>query len=134
MNDVLLQFPGVAQDSKASGSLHVRGEHANVQYRINGVQLPEGITGFGQSVDTRFVNQIDFLTGALPAQYGQRTAGIVEIQTKEGTVDSGGSAGIPGGGHNTRDPRFELLGSKGPADSYRGRNNPAPRTRIAHPH
>ena len=69
MNDVLLQFPGVAQDSKASGSLHVRGEHANVQYRINGVQLPEGITGFGQSVDTRFVNQIDFVDRRMPAQY-----------------------------------------------------------------
>ena len=31
MNDVLLRLPGVAQDSKASGSLHVRDEHANVQ-------------------------------------------------------------------------------------------------------
>lgn len=118
MNDVVLQFPGVAQDSKASGSLHVRGEHANVQYRINGVQLPEGITGFGQSVDTRFVNRIDFLTGALPAQYGQRTAGIVEIQTKEGDVDFGGSAGILGGGYDTVQPSFELLGSKGPFSYY----------------
>jgi outer membrane receptor for ferrienterochelin and colicin len=118
MNDVVLQFPGVAQDSKASGSLHVRGEHANVQYRINGVQLPEGITGFGQSVDTRFVNRMDFLTGALPAQYGQRTAGIVEIQTKEGDVDFGGSAGILGGGYDTVQPSFELLGSKGPFSYY----------------
>jgi outer membrane receptor for ferrienterochelin and colicin len=118
MNDVVLQFPGVTQDSKASGSLHVRGEHANVQYRINGVQLPEGITGFGQSVDTRFVNQIDFLTGALPAQYGQRTAGIVEIQTKEGNVDFGGTAGILGGGNDTVQPSFEVLGTKGPLSYY----------------
>jgi hypothetical protein len=47
MNEVLLQLPGVAQDSKASGSIHVRDEHANVQFRINGVTLPEGISGFG---------------------------------------------------------------------------------------
>ncbi len=46
LNDVLLQAPGVVQDS--FGQLHVRGDHANLQYRINGVQLPEGITGFGQ--------------------------------------------------------------------------------------
>ncbi len=118
MNDVLLQFPGVAEDSKASGSLHVRGEHANVQYRINGVQLPEGITGFGQAVDTRFVNKIDFLDGALPAQYGQRTAGIVEIQTKEGNVDFGGSVGIFGGSYDTVQPSVELLGSKGPYSYY----------------
>ena len=83
-NEVLLRLPGVDQDSKASGSLHVRDEHGNVQYRINGVQLPESISGFGQSIDTRLIDQIDFMTGALPAQYGLRTAGIVDIQTKEG--------------------------------------------------
>ena len=38
LNQVLLQMPGVAQDS--FGQLHVRGEHANVQFRINGVELP----------------------------------------------------------------------------------------------
>ena len=35
------------------GQLHVRGDHANIQYRIDGVTLPEGITGFGQTLDTR---------------------------------------------------------------------------------
>ena len=143
MNEVLIQLPGVAQDSKASGSLHVRGEHADVQYRINGVQLPEGITGFGQSVDTRFVNKIDFVDGALPAQYGQRTAGIVEIQTKEGDVDFGGSAGILGGSYDTVQPSFELLGSKGPFSYYvtgnylsnnLGIENPTPSKNAIHDH
>src|SRR5208283_556272 len=45
-NQVLLTAPGVAEDSAANGDLHVRGEHANLQYRINDVLLPEGITGF----------------------------------------------------------------------------------------
>ena len=31
-NEVLLRLPGVSQDSKASGSIHVRDDHANVQY------------------------------------------------------------------------------------------------------
>jgi hypothetical protein len=39
---VLLQAPGVSQDSAASGLLHVRNDHANVQFRINGVMLPDG--------------------------------------------------------------------------------------------
>jgi hypothetical protein len=39
-NEVLLRLPGVSQDSKGSGSIHVRDDHANVQYRVNGVQLP----------------------------------------------------------------------------------------------
>jgi outer membrane receptor protein involved in Fe transport len=119
MNEVLLRLPGVAQDSKASGSVHVRDEHANVQYRINGIQLPEGISGFGQSVDSRFVDRIDFLTGALPAQYGLRTAGVVDIETKDGTfIKPGGSIGLFGGGHDTVQPSVEVVGSKDALSYY----------------
>src|SRR5205807_1044698 len=42
LDKVLLQIPGVSQDSAASGELHVRNEHGNVQYRINGIMLPDG--------------------------------------------------------------------------------------------
>src|SRR5690348_5841179 len=35
LNQILLQAPGVVQDSY--GELHVRGDHADLQYRINGV-------------------------------------------------------------------------------------------------
>ena len=119
MNEVLLTLPGIAQDSKASGSIHVRDDHANVQFRINGVTLPEGISGFGQSVDSRFVDRIDFVTGAVPAQFGQRTAGIVEIQTKDG-IDTapGGSIGILGGGHSLAQPSVEFVGSSGALNYY----------------
>jgi len=48
---ILLQAPGVSQDSAASGLLHVRNDHANVQYRINGIMLPDGVTGFGSIFD-----------------------------------------------------------------------------------
>jgi hypothetical protein len=49
-NQVILRAPGVAQDSY--GQLHVLDEHANLQYRIDDVLIPEGITGFGQEIDT----------------------------------------------------------------------------------
>ena len=49
LNQVLLQAPGVAQDS--FGQIHLRGEHANVQYRLNGVELPEGLSVFGQAIE-----------------------------------------------------------------------------------
>ena len=48
LNQVLLQAPGVAKDS--FGQIHLRGEHANVQYRLNGVELPEGLSVFGQAI------------------------------------------------------------------------------------
>src|SRR5882672_10073583 len=65
-NQVLLRAPGMAQDSL--GQLHLRGEHANLQYRINDVLLPEGITGFGNELNTRFVQDLHLVTGSLPAQ------------------------------------------------------------------
>ena len=75
LEKIILQAPGVTQDSAAGGTLHVRNEHANLQYRINGILLPDGIAGFGQVIDTGFVGSMSLVTGALPAQYGLRTSG-----------------------------------------------------------
>jgi hypothetical protein len=117
-NEVLLRLPGVSQDSKGSGSIHVRDDHANVQYRVNGVQLPESISGFGQSIDTRFVESTDFITGALPAQFGLRTSGIVDIQTKEGQPASGGRVGVLVGSHDYVQPSAEFFGTQGAFNYY----------------
>ncbi len=113
MNQVILRSPGVAQDSAANGDLHVRGEHANLQYRINDVLLPEGITGFGLELDPRFIDSMQLITGSLPAQYGFRTAGVVDIQTKSGAFDNGGTAEIYGGSYDTIRPSFEIGGADG---------------------
>src|SRR5207302_6102397 len=111
LNQVLLQAPGVVQDS--FGNVHVRGDHANLQFRINGIQLPEGITGFGQILSPRFANSISLLTGALPAEFGLRTAGVVDIKTKEGVMDNGGDVEFYGGQRGTEQPSFEYGGSEG---------------------
>ncbi|HEV3109504.1 MAG TPA: TonB-dependent receptor [Candidatus Binataceae bacterium] len=116
LNQVLLQAPGVAQDS--FGQIHVRGEHADLQYRINDVQLPEGITGFGQVLSPRFAESINFLTGALPAEYGYRTAGVIDIHTKSGLTLDGASVDMYGGQHTTLLPSFELGGSKDKLDYF----------------
>jgi outer membrane receptor protein involved in Fe transport len=111
INSVLLQTPGVAQDSAVNGDIHVRNEHANVQYRINGIILPDGISGFGHVLDTSFVGSLALITGALPAQFGLRTAGIVDIQTKSGNaLLPGGSVGIYGGSFGTLTPSFDYGG------------------------
>jgi len=112
-NEVILRAPGVAQDSAANGDLHVRGEHANLQYRINDVLLPEGITGFGLELDPRFVESMQLVTGSLPAAYGFRTAGVIDIKTKSGAFDNGGNAEVYGGSYDTVRPSFEYGGSSG---------------------
>ena len=110
VNQVLLQAPGVVQDSY--GGLHVRGDHANLQYRIDGVIIPESISGFGQTLDTRMIKSVKLLDGALPAQYGLRTAAVVDIATKNGhDLGNGGSVGITGGSFGTLNPNASIWGS-----------------------
>ena len=112
LNQVVLQAPGVVQDSY--GQLHVRGDHANLQYRINGVLIPESIGGFGQTLDARMIQNVKLLTGALPAQYGERTAAVVDITTRNATQDGvGGSVGITGGQFGTFNPNATLFGRSG---------------------
>ena len=119
INSVLLQAPGVAQDSAVNGDIHVRNEHANVQYRINGIILPDGISGFGHVLDTSFAGSLALITGALPAQFGLRTAGIVDIQTKSGnSLQQGGSVGIYGGSFGTLTPSFEYGGRSGNTEYF----------------
>jgi outer membrane receptor protein involved in Fe transport len=116
LNQLLLQAPGVVQDS--FGQIHVRGDHANLQFRLNGVQLPEGINVFGQSLETRLANSVALITGALPAQYGLRTAGIVDIQTKTGTLAPGGAVTLYGGQQQWIQPSVEFGGVVGQIDYY----------------
>jgi hypothetical protein len=113
LNQVLLRAPGMAQDSAANAGLHLRGEHANIQYRINDVLLPEGITGFGSELSPRFIDDLHLITGSLPAQYGFRTAGVVDIHTKRGAFEPGGVVSMYGGRYETINPSFEYGGSQG---------------------
>ena len=115
-NQTLLRFPGVAQDS--FGQLHVRGEHANLQYRIDDVLLPESIPGFGQVLETRFADNISLITGALPAQFGFRNTGVIDIHTKSGAVFQQGDASVYGGSFDTIMPSFEYGGVAGKMNYY----------------
>ncbi|MEI9989473.1 MAG: TonB-dependent receptor [Rhizomicrobium sp.] len=111
LNQVVLQAPGVAQDS--FGQLHVRGEHNGLQYRLNGIIIPEGISVFGQTLDPRLVGSLKLITGALPAEYGLRTAGIIDIQTKSGVFQPGGDVSVYGGSHNEVQTSASYGGSDG---------------------
>jgi hypothetical protein len=115
-NQTILRFPGVAQDS--FGQLHLRGEHANLQYRLDDVLLPEGIIGFGQELETRFADNISLITGALPAQFGFRTTGVIDIHTKNGAVFTGGEASVYVGSFDTVMPSFEYGGVSGKLTYY----------------
>src|ERR1041385_3749740 len=115
-NQTMLRFPGVAQDS--FGQLHVRGEHANLQYRIDDVLLPESIPGFGPEQTTRFADSVSLITGALPAQFGFRETGVIDIHTKNGAVFTGNEASIHVGSFDTFMESLERGGVTGRLSYY----------------
>ena len=134
------RFPGVAQD-ELDKRLHVRGEEANLQYRINGLLLPDGLSGFGQELSTKFLNSVSLITGILPAQYGNRTAGIVDIRTKSSEDLNGGAISAYGGNYSTAMPIIEYGGNSGRFSGYGlvtylydgiGMANPTPSYRPVH--
>jgi outer membrane receptor for ferrienterochelin and colicins len=111
LNQVLLQAPDVVQDS--FGQLHVRGDHNDLQYRLNGIILPEGISVFSQTLDPRLISSLNLITGALPAEYGLETAGIIDLTTQSGLLKPGGYLSMYGGSHSTLEPSGEVSGSAG---------------------
>jgi len=111
LNKSLLQAPGVTQDSY--GVIHVRNEHANLQYRLDGVIVPESISGFGTTFDPKIASSIQLITGTLPAQYGYRTAGVVNFKTQSGLLNNGGEIGVYGGSYGWLEPSAMVKGSSG---------------------
>ena len=116
LNQVLLQAPGVAQDSY--GQIHVRGDHNEVQFRLDGVQLPEGLNVFGQALMTRFANNMSLTTGALPSQFGFLQAAVVDITTKNGTTNPGGNLSFYGGARDYFFPSLQYGFHKGKWDFF----------------
>ena len=113
IDKIVLQAPGVNYDSAASNpDYHIRGEYANVQYRINGIALPEGVSGLGPVIDAGFIGRLSLLTGTLPAEYGLRTAGVLDITSRAFSVP-GGTVTMYGGSRETTTPSFDYGGSFG---------------------
>src|SRR5882757_3495742 len=112
LNQVMLQIPDAAQDS--FGQLHIRGDHNGLQYRLNGVILPDGISVFGQTLPPRMIQSLKLITGSLPAEYGLRSAGIIDISTKSGALQPGGEVSVYGGSHGSIEPSINYGGTTGP--------------------
>jgi outer membrane receptor protein involved in Fe transport len=100
------------------GEIHVRGDHGDVQYDINGVLLPESLNGFGQEIDPHLIKSVTLITGTLPAQYGDRTAGIIDVTTKTGSQLNGNDVSLYGGSYDTIHPSTSFGGTTSNLDYF----------------
>lgn len=97
------------------GQMFFRGNHANIQYQIDGIQLPDSSSNtFGQAFAPRNIDHMEIITGGIPAEYGERLAAVVNIVTKSGPETPGGEAEINYGSYNTFSP-FAIYGGSNPS-------------------
>ncbi len=66
-----------------TGEVHIRGQHAEYTYYIDGVPVPQGIGGsLNELFDPAIVDRIGFQTGGWDAEYGNQNIAIINVQTK----------------------------------------------------
>jgi hypothetical protein len=120
MTDVLAQMPGVAIDQNQQ--IHIRNtEGPQFQYQINGVLVPLDINtnpSFLSMINPLLVRRLDLVDGVLPSRYSYATGGVVDIQTKDGCEQPGGSFTILGGQRGTLQPSAQYGGCDGKFTYY----------------
>ena len=66
-----------------TGEVHIRGQHAEYTYYVDGVPVPSGVSGsLNELFDPAIVNSINFRTGGWDAEFGNKNAAIIDVATK----------------------------------------------------
>jgi hypothetical protein len=66
-----------------TGEVHVRGQHGEFTYYLDGIPVPLGVFGgLNEVVDPQVIDRVTFLTGGFPAEYGGQMAAVMDVQTK----------------------------------------------------
>lgn len=120
ITDVLAQMPGVAIDQNQQ--IHIRNtEGPQFQYQINGTMVPFDINTnppFISMINPMFIKQLSLLDAILPSRYSYATGGVVDIETKDGSEQPGGSVSLTFGQRDTLEPSAQYAGSVGKFSYY----------------
>lgn len=82
----------------ANGTVHINGDHGDINYVVDGVPLPIEINrAIGSEFDPSDIAFAEVLQGAYPAQYGGRFAAVVNIGTLSKPGPAGYSIDLKGG-------------------------------------
>jgi hypothetical protein len=86
--NLLIQLPGAARG--ANGVVHINGDHGDINYIVDGVQIPQELNRVvGSEFDPNDIAFVEALQGAYPAQYGERFAAVLNINTRNGSGPPG---------------------------------------------
>jgi hypothetical protein len=100
--NLLIQLPGAARG--ANGVVHINGDHGDINYVVDGVQIPQELNRVvGSEFDPNDIAFIESLQGAYPAQYGERFASVLNINTRSGSGPPGFIGDLSAGSYGSVD-------------------------------
>ena len=102
LSELLVQLPGAARG--ANGVVHINGDHGDINYIVDGVPIPQELNrSVGGEFDPNDIAFVEALQGAYPAQYGERFASVLNINTRTGAGPPGFTADLDAGSFGTVD-------------------------------
>ncbi|MBM4175217.1 MAG: TonB-dependent receptor [Ignavibacteria bacterium] len=109
IRDVLTLQAGVTVS--AGGDIHVRGgRKGQLAYQIDGVTVTDAYDGSTViDVGTNSIQELQVVSGAFNAEYGQAMSGIVNIVTKDGDNDFNGNIQFYSGDHISENKIFSNI-------------------------
>src|SRR5215207_4181440 len=128
IESIVASTPGFVADD--NGRMHPRGSESQVQYVVDGVPVTDNMSAiFSTSLDARTLRTVEVLTGGIPAEFGDKLAGVVNVNTRSGLEGptqgslsfSGGSfsTGEVGADFSTHTKKFGLLANLSATTSQR---------------
>ncbi|HEY6195986.1 MAG TPA: TonB-dependent receptor [Candidatus Eisenbacteria bacterium] len=98
-----------------TGEVHIRGQHAEYTYYVDGIPVPPGISGsLNELFSPAIANQIEFVTGGWDAEFGNKNTAVVNVGTRIPSgalhVDASGF----GGSFATNGQLLNLSSRRGP--------------------
>jgi Carboxypeptidase regulatory-like domain len=111
-NDIIATQPGFIPDNY--GAIHVRGNFAGLQLRVDGIQLPPAIQDrLQQLLDPQIIQEANVIIGGLPAEYGEDVAGVIDIKTRHPLQTLEGESQSTIGTYNHLEEQANIAGSIG---------------------
>jgi outer membrane receptor protein involved in Fe transport len=117
VQQIVVGQPGVAEDS--AGQIHVRGEHTDISYVVDGVPLPDTLSGrAGSIVVPSTIQNLDVITGAFAPEFGGQTAAVFSITSLPSVKQAERDLTIQGGSYNSLNGDLTAVGTFGSKLNY----------------
>jgi hypothetical protein len=101
IESMVASAPGFVTDD--NGRMHPRGSESQVQYVVDGIPVTDNMSAiFSTSLDARTLRTVEVLTGGIPAEFGDKLAGVINVNTRSGLEGpTQGGFSLSGGSFST---------------------------------